>query len=69
MILPIDYNAAGLFKKYTHYYKNPSTIIDKVLEEVSNRAMKKFYLSTTIKCDMDFQNFPFDEHVCNLEVS
>ena len=32
-------------------------------------AMKKFSLSTEIKCDMDFRNFPFDEHICYLEVS
>ena len=32
-------------------------------------GIKKFYLSTTVKCDMDFQTFPFDRHVCNLEVS
>ena len=29
---------------------------------------KKLRLSTTFKCDMDFQNFPFDKHVCNIEV-
>ena len=28
-----------------------------------------FQLSATIKCKMDFQRFPFDEHSCNLEVS
>ena len=32
-------------------------------------GMKKYYLSAAIKCDMDFQNFPFDEHICHLEVS
>ena len=35
----------------------------------TTEAMKKFSLSTKIKCDMDFQNFPFDEHICYLEVS
>ena len=32
-------------------------------------AVKKFYLSTTVKCDMNFQTFPFDKHVCKIEVS
>ena len=27
-----------------------------------------FYLTTKVKCEMDFQTFPFDNHVCNLEV-
>ena len=30
---------------------------------------KTLMLSTTFKCDMDFQNFPFDKHICNVEVS
>ena len=30
---------------------------------------KTFKLSTTVKCDMVFQNFPFDDHVCEIEVS
>ena len=30
---------------------------------------KKFYLYTKVTCAMDFENFPFDNHVCNLEVS
>ena len=36
--------------------------------EVSG-AVKKFYMITTMKCDMDFHYYPFDEHVCILEVS
>ena len=32
-------------------------------------ALKKFYMRTKMKCDMDFHYFPFDQHVCNLEVS
>ena len=32
-------------------------------------GFKTFQLSVTVKCEMDFQEFPFDEHVCNLEVS
>ena len=32
-------------------------------------GFKTFQLSVTVKCEMDFQKFPFDEHVCNLEVS
>ena len=31
-------------------------------------ACKRFILSTTVKCEMDFQKFPFDKHICNLEV-
>ena len=31
-------------------------------------ACKRFILSTTVKCEMDFKKFPFDKHVCNLEV-
>ena len=30
---------------------------------------KTLMLSTTFKCDMAFQNFPFDKHICNVEVS
>ena len=26
---------------------------------------KKFYLDTKVTCAMDFENFPFDNHVCN----
>ena len=32
-------------------------------------GQKSFYLSTTILCEMDFHDFPFDNHVCELEVS
>ena len=28
-----------------------------------------FYLHTTVKCEMDFQKFPFDKHNCYIEVS
>ena len=31
-------------------------------------VVSQFYLSTTVKCQMDFQNYPFDKHVCILEV-
>ena len=30
--------------------------------------ISKFYLSITVNCEMDFQTYPFDKHVCNLEV-
>ena len=30
--------------------------------------VSKFYLSVTVKCQLDFQTYPFDEHVCILEV-
>ena len=30
---------------------------------------KTFSLHTKVKCDLDFQSFPFDNHVCNIEVS
>ena len=63
-LMNTGYSAVDLIQNY-----NSSTPIVTVLEEVSNLAMKTFYLSTKIKCDMDFKNFPFDEHVCNLEVS
>ena len=29
----------------------------------------KFYLITTVNCEMDFEAYPFDKHDCNLEVS
>ena len=32
-------------------------------------AYQKFSLSTTVKCEMDYQKFPFDKHVCNIEVN
>ena len=28
-----------------------------------------YYLTTTVKCGMDYQSFPFDKHVCDLMVS
>ena len=31
-------------------------------------ASKIFILNTLVKCEMDFQNFPFDQNTCNLEV-
>ena len=34
-----------------------------------NVATMKFYLGTTVICDMDFQEFPFDKHFCEIEVS
>ena len=34
-----------------------------------NLATLKFYLGTTVTCDMDFQEFPFDKHFCEIEVS
>ena len=30
---------------------------------------KTFSLHTKVKCDLDFQRFPFDNHTCNIEVS
>ena len=38
-------------------------------EKEFNKGIKSFLLSAMVKCEMDFQKFPFDEHVCNLEVS
>ena len=32
-------------------------------------AKMTFSLTTTIKCSMDFEMFPFDSHICKLEVS
>ena len=34
-----------------------------------NSLVKTFYLLTTVKCEMNFQTFPFDNHTCNIEVS
>ena len=31
-------------------------------------GFQRFYLTTKVKCAMDFQTFPFDKHICNLEV-
>ena len=33
-----------------------------------NSLVKTFYLLTTVKCEMNFQTFPFDNHTCNIEV-
>ena len=30
---------------------------------------KNVQLTTKIRCEMDFQTFPFDKHICNIEVS
>ena len=35
----------------------------------SKNLEKTFPLLTTVKCEMDFQKFPFDNHTCNIEVS
>ena len=35
----------------------------------SKNLEKTFSLLTTVKCDMDFQTFPFDNHTCNIEES
>ena len=32
-------------------------------------AKMKFSLTTTVKCSMNFDMFPFDSHICKLEVS
>ena len=32
------------------------------------KMVKSFDLTTKVKCEMDFQTFPFDKHECNLEV-
>ena len=31
-------------------------------------ASKNIFLTTRVKCEMEFHDFPFDKHVCNLEV-
>ena len=28
-----------------------------------------YYLTTTVKCEMDYQSFPFDKHICDIMVS
>ena len=35
----------------------------------SSSARLKFSLTTTVKCSMYFEMFPFDSHICKLEVS
>ena len=56
---------------YKVYVDSPNTEAMKkfVMPNTQIHAMKKFHLSAIIKCDMDFQHFPFDEHICFLEVS
>ena len=31
-------------------------------------ASKNYIFSTLVKCEMDFQIFPFDQHTCKIEV-
>ena len=31
--------------------------------------MHFYYLSTTVRCELNFETFPFDNHTCNIEVS
>ena len=35
----------------------------------SSSATMKFSLTATVKCSMNFEMFPFDSHICKLEVS
>ena len=35
----------------------------------SSSARMEFSLTTTVKCSMNFETFPFDSHICKLEVS
>ena len=35
----------------------------------SSTVRMKFSLTTTVKCNFNFQMFPFDSHICKLEVS
>ena len=35
----------------------------------SSSARIEFSLTTTVKCSMNFRMFPFDSHICKLEVS
>ena len=64
IILATNVKSENMKKEEFAFYETPYVPL---AERIS--AIKKFHLSTTIKCDMDFQNFPFDEHICNLEVS
>ena len=32
-------------------------------------ASKDLILNTQVKCEMDYQTFPFDKHICYLEVN
>ena len=47
---------------------NTGTIDDQQSTELL-LASKRFYLSSTVNCEMNFQTFPFDEHTCRIEVS
>ena len=57
------------FKSYSNVSTSWRELTAHVMEDVKNHGKKRFDLSTMIKCDMDFQKFPFDKHICNLEVS
>ena len=37
--------------------------------KVRKYGIKSFYLYTKVACAMDFGNYPFDRHLCNLEAS
>ena len=31
--------------------------------------VESYYQITTVRCELNFQTFPFDNHTCNIEVS
>ena len=49
--------------------KKPDSKYDST-KAIDNGAMasKNYIFNTLVKCEMDFQTFPFDQHTCNLEV-
>ena len=55
---------------YQKFFFCPTGTSNNVSRDWCERNLTKtFSLLTTVKCKMDFQNFPFDKHTCNIEVS
>ena len=57
-----EHETFGFMKKGSSLMKYRSHYLDDL-------GVKKFHLFTKVTCDMDFRTFPFDKHVCSLEVS
>ena len=50
------------------FMKEGSTL-RKYRSSLDDLGVKKFHLFTKVTCEMDFGTFPFDKHICSLEVS
>ena len=48
--------------------KNNQFLLLRLVNNPIPLIISKFHLSITVNCEMDFQTYPFDKHVCNLEV-